>query len=68
MNDAGTGSGPASSNVTGSAGFGTGGGGTGGTTALPGSVRRTDDDPATRNALAGNGASPLPFSRPAAGV
>ena len=53
MNDAGTGSSPASSNVTGSAGFGTGGGGTGGTTALPGSVRRTDDDPATRNALAG---------------
>ena len=58
-------SGPASSKATGSAGFGTGGGGTGGTTTLPGSVRRTVDEPETRKALAGNGASPLPLLRAA---
>ena len=62
MKVAGTGSGPASSKVTGLEGLGTGGGGRGGTTGLPGSVRRTVDDPAIRNALAGKGASPLLFS------
>ena len=51
----GTGSGPgvASSKVSGSEGLATGGGGTGGTTGRSGSVRRTVDDPETRNALAG---------------
>ena len=62
MKVAGTGSGLASSKVTGSDGFGTGGGGTGGTTAWPDSVRRTVDDPETRKALAGKAASPLPSS------
>ena len=44
---------PASSKVSGSAGLATGGGGAGGTTGRSGSVRRTVDDPETRNALAG---------------
>ncbi len=69
MNDAAAAaSAPASSKVTGSAGFGTGGGGAGGTTTVPGSVRRTVDEPETRKALAGKGASPLPSSRRPAGV
>ena len=54
MKVAGTGSGPASSKVSGSDGLGTGGGGTGGTGGVADSVRRTVDDPDTRNALAGN--------------
>ena len=53
MKVAGTGSGLASSNVRGLEGLGTGGGGTGGTTGLSDSVRRTVDEPDTRNALAG---------------
>ena len=54
MKVAGTGSRLASSNDSGSEGFGTGGGGTGGTGACPDSVRRTVDDPETLNAEAGN--------------
>ncbi len=54
MKVAGTGSGLASSKVSGSDGLGTGGGGTGGTGGWSDSVRRTVDDPETRNALAGN--------------
>ena len=53
MKVAGTGSGLASSNVTGLTGLATGGGGTGGTVGRSDSVRRTVDEPATRNALAG---------------
>ena len=58
--------------LTGSEGLGTGGGGTGGTTGRPASVRRTVGEPETRNALAGNVArsasspsppSPLPLAR-----
>ena len=51
MKVAGTGSGLPSSKVTGSEGLGTGGGGTGGTMVWPGSVRRTVEEPETRNAL-----------------
>ncbi len=61
MKVAGTGSGLASSNVTGSEGLATGGGGTGGTMVRPGSVRRTVEDPETRNALAGNSDGSRPF-------
>ena len=50
MKVAGTGSGLASSKVSGFDGFG---GGTGGTGGLSASVRRTVDEPETRNALAG---------------
>ena len=45
--------GPASSKVTGLSGSATGSGGTGGTTAFPGSVRRTVVGAATREALSG---------------
>ena len=64
----GSGPGPASSKVSGSAGLATGGGGAGGTTGRSDSVRRTVEDPVTRNALAGYAASPLPFSSPAGGT
>ena len=63
MKVAGTGSGLASSKVTGSPDVGTGGGGTGGTTGWSDSVRRTVDDPETRKALAGNASPALPFGR-----
>ncbi len=56
-----TGSGPASSKVTGSEGLGTGGGGTGGTGGRPDSVRRTVEDPEARDGLAGKAAASLPF-------
>ncbi len=61
MKVAGTGSGLASSKVSGSEGLGTGGGGTGGTMVRPGSVRRTVEEPETRNALAGNSTGSRPF-------
>ena len=49
---------PASSKVTGLDGLGTGGGGTGGTTGLSEPVRRTVEEPETRNALAGKTSLP----------
>ena len=60
-------SGPASSKVTGSEGFATGGGGTGGTGVDPGSVSRTVDVPETLKALAGKTPWSLPFGGPAEG-
>ena len=53
MKVAGTGSGLASSKVSGVDGLATGGGGTGGTGGLSAWVRRTVDDPETLNVLAG---------------
>src|ERR1700692_4275145 len=61
MKVVGTGSGWSSSNATGWDGLDTGGGATGGTMGRPGSVRRTVDDPETRNALAGYAAPSAPF-------
>ena len=52
-----TGSGPASSKVTGSEGLGTGGGGTGGTGGRPGLRQAHRRGPRARNALAGKAAS-----------
>src|SRR6516164_912690 len=51
-----------STKSTGSPGLLTGGGGAGGTIVWPGSVSRTVEEPETRNALAGYGASSPPLS------
>ena len=53
--------------MTGSEGFGTGGGGAGGTGVDPGSVSRTVDDPETLKALAGKTPCVVAVPRPGGG-